>query len=155
MRVLENKVVNLEVFPGKSGEEIQGDAQAQAQGAAAQVQNSAKGAASTAQEQTKGAQEQAQTHAKGLQEQAGQYQEQSGDYIKSTSDAAHQQSQQYVSDAKDAAHSAVKDNLPENTHSYAGQAVDYTSNLATGTVGTLGGAGKDLGDTVANAVCII
>lgn len=165
MRVLENSMVNLELFPGKSGEQVQGDAHAQAQGAANQAQGSAKSAAGAAQEKAQGVQAQAQSQAKGLadnaqeraqglREQGAQYQQQGSDYVRNTSDAAHQQGQQYVSDTQDAAHAAVKNNLPESAHGYAGQAVNYVGNFATGTVGTLGGAGKDVADTVGNAVCI-
>jgi len=153
MRVLDNGMVNLELFPGKSGEQVQGDAQAQAQGAANQAQTGAQNAAGTAQQQAQGLAGSAQDKAQGVREQAGQYQQQGSGYIKDSSEAAHRQGQQYVSDGQDAAHAAVKNNLPEGAHSYAGQAVDYAGNLATGTVGTLGGAGKDLADTVGNAVC--
>ena len=40
---------------------------------------------------------------------------------------------------------------PEGAQGYAGQAIDYAGNFAQGTVGTLGGSVKDLGDTVGNA----
>lgn len=98
MRVLENSMVNLEVMPGKSGEQLQQDAGAQVQGAAGQAQDMTKG-------------------------------------------------------AQDSAHKAAKDNLPEGAQGYAGQAVNYAGNFASGTVGTVGNTVKDTGDTLGNAVC--
>ncbi|EMC96477.1 hypothetical protein BAUCODRAFT_33834 [Baudoinia panamericana UAMH 10762] len=162
MRVLDNSVVNFEIFPGKSEQQVQGEGQDQAQGAAQTTQAKGEETASSlqgeGQDVSKQAQGQAQSYtqiaqeqAHGLRKQVGDYQQQGAGYIKSTGDAAHAQSLQYVDGATAGAHGMVKNNLPESTHGYAGQAVDYASNFATGTVGTLGGAVKDVGDTVGNA----
>ncbi|KAK3071442.1 hypothetical protein LTR53_008612 [Teratosphaeriaceae sp. CCFEE 6253] len=150
-KVMENGMVSFELFPGKSGEEVQGEAQKQAQGAADQAQGAAKGAAQQAQSGAKGASDTAQGKAQGLQKQAGQAQKQGSEYVKGMGDGTSKQGKDAVDSSTKAAHGAVKDNLPEGAQGYAGTAVDYAGNLATGTVGTLGGTVKDLGDTVGNA----
>lgn len=213
MRVLDNSVVNIELFPGSQNQQP-GDAQAQAQDAPKKAQGTAKSAgkatqkagedagksaqqtgekvAQSAQDKSAGAtgqgqsygeqasnyaqstaesaqntagsyqqqakdmasqyQEKAQGYASSAQETAGQYQQGTADYVRDTGDSVHQTGQDYVQGTADGAHGMVKDRLPESTHGYAGQAVDYASNAATGTLGAVGGTVKDVGDTVGNAV---
>ena len=164
VQVMDNKVVNLEFFPGPGGE-APSDAQKQAEGTAATVQGQAKSTAGTVQEKAAGAQQQAsdtaqswsetaQQKASGLQNQAGQYQTQTSESMKGYGDSAHQQGQAYVQSSADYANAAAKERLPEGMQGYAGTAVNYTSNAATGTLGTAAGGVKDLGDTVGNAVSV-
>jgi hypothetical protein len=160
-------------MPGKSGEQVQNETKDQAQGtanaaqekaqsASQSAQDSASSAAGTAQEKAQGAQQQAsetaqtwsetaQQKAAGLQESAGQYQSQAGDTVKGFGGTAQKTGEQYVQSGSDAANNAAKSYLPESAQTYAGSAVGYASNFATGTVGAVGGGVKDVGDTVANA----
>ena len=174
MNLLDNSMVKLEFMPGKPGEQPAADAQNQAPAAkdkaqqktgatADSAQKTAGSTASAAQEKGQGVKEQAagtaqgwsetaQHKAQGVQEQAGQYQSQASDSLKGYGDSFEQTGHSYVQSTTDAANAAAKNNLPEGAQSYAGSAVAYGSNFATGTVGTLGGGVKDLGDTVGNAV---
>lgn len=90
-------------------------------------------------------------YASQAQETSKQYQQHGADYIKTTGESVHGQANDHIESGAGKAHE-MKRNLPESMQGYAGSAVGYAQNAATGVVGTAGGAVKDVGDTVGNAV---
>lgn len=178
VQVLDNSMINVELFPGKkdggasqqapadgaaaSAQSAGTAAQAKADGAVETTKETAESTANTAQNKTAEVQSQAsetasswsdtaQQKARDVQDQAAQYQSTAADTVRGYGDTAEQQGNQYVQSGADYAKSTATSNLPESTHGYAGAAVDYASNFATGTVGTVAGGLKDVGDTVGNA----
>lgn len=154
MKVLDNSMVNIELMPGKTGEEAQADVKEQAAGAAGTAQAKTGEAQAQATSTASGYAETAKQKAAGYQEQATGYQQQSSETVKGLGDSVEKSGPAYVKSGSEAANSAVEGYLPESMQQYGGAAVGYGSNLATGTVGTVAGGVKDLGDTVGNAVSI-
>ena len=115
------------------------------------MQEKAQGAVEQALSQSQGHVDQAKQQAAGLQEQAEQHQQQGADYVKSTGNSVEAHCGSCVNSASKAANAMSKNNLPEGAQDYAGPAVDYANNLATGAVDTVAGGLKNAGDTVGNA----
>lgn len=164
MQLLDNKAIYLELFPEQSGQPAaqqdpaalgakpaklgEASSKQDADDNVNSVANVAKRRAEKLQKQAADAgqnwSDSAQQKGANLQQQAGQYQSQASESVKGYGESGEKAGQAYVKQGTDAAHAAAKERLPEEAQSYAGAAVDYGANFATGTVGTVAGGVKDV-----------